>query len=253
MSVCVIICVNDCSQKNVLWWYGKTVHPKSHLTNLTMIVPKIGKTLGWFPNCHTLEVSSFAMLKHHKFPGWCFNIASFFLVCAPNEISDMQSKISFIMTIMNPTNFDHHITPFQAATPLSLFLLSNIFYSIAIVLTPSHIRYHGHPFSFAIFWLIFDCHFYNIDHSPLLFYHAHPIHVPDHRCHEISNSTWSSTAFDCHPWPVLSIICTPWGVWPSTMTLQHHSGSGLPQYPRKSTPNLHNRHNSMRVDPYAHP
>ncbi len=32
----------------------------------------------------------------------------------------------------------------------------------------------------------------------------------------------------------------------------HHSGSGLPHYPRKSTPNMH-RHNSVRVDPYAHP
>jgi hypothetical protein len=36
------------------------------------------------------------------------------------------------------------------------------------------------------------------------------------------------------------------------MTLKLQFGSGLPQYPLKSTPNLHG-HYSVRVNPYAHP
>ncbi len=81
------------------WWYGKIVHKKSHLADFwyhapstpILITAEIVKTRGGFPNLPTMELLNSAMLEHHKFPGWCSNIACFFLVHLPAEISDAQS------------------------------------------------------------------------------------------------------------------------------------------------------------------
>ncbi len=81
------------------WWYGKTVHQKSHLVIFwnhapsmpILITDKIVETVGGFPNPPTMESLNLAMLEHHNFPGWCSNIACFFLVHIPAEISDAQA------------------------------------------------------------------------------------------------------------------------------------------------------------------
>ncbi len=57
--------------------------------------PKIGNTIGWFPNPPPMELFILAMLEHHKSPGWCVNVA-LFLTAPPAEISHAYSeKISF--------------------------------------------------------------------------------------------------------------------------------------------------------------
>ena len=43
-----------------------------------------------------------------------------------------------------------------------------------------------------------------------------------------------------------------WGFWASTMTLQHHSGSAIPQLSKNHPQHLHRR-NSVRLNPCAHP
>ncbi len=59
--------------------------------------PKISKTMGQFPNHRTIGASIFAMLKHHKFPGWCFNIAYFFSsVCPRWDIWRAVQKAHFL-------------------------------------------------------------------------------------------------------------------------------------------------------------
>ncbi len=49
----------------------------------------------------------------------------------------------------------------------------------------------------------------------------------------------------------MDVGCSPWVFGASTMTLQHHSGSALPQL--SENPSLTYRRNSVRVYPYAHP
>jgi len=81
------------------WWHGKTAHQKSHLTDFWYCAPsthiwimaKIVETMEGFPNPPTMVSLISAMLEHHKFPGWCSNIAVLFLVHLPAEISSVRA------------------------------------------------------------------------------------------------------------------------------------------------------------------
>ncbi len=46
----------------------------------------------------------------------------------------------------------------------------------------------------------------------------------------------------------MDVGCSPWGFGASTMTLQHHSGSAIPQLSKNSPLTC----NSVRVHPYTH-
>jgi hypothetical protein len=90
---------------------------------LITIIPKIGKTMGGFQNPPTMELSTLAMLEHHKLPGLCSNIAVFFYSTVALRYLVRQTKKTHFHDNKDDDNNapSHHdcVAPLLAPPPLS--------------------------------------------------------------------------------------------------------------------------------------
>jgi hypothetical protein len=89
------------------WWcYGQMALPKSCLADFWLPPPPTPSQFitnspilaGGYSPPRAMDRQIIAMLEHHKFPGWCSNIARFFVSASPAVRSDAQEQKTYFFT-----------------------------------------------------------------------------------------------------------------------------------------------------------